>query len=54
MTIRIHAKDNVDTIFCYDNVQCFYHDYGAFHIVFKSGIVRVYPDRHIWYIERDL
>jgi len=54
MKIIISTKDSVTSKFVYENVKCWYHDYGAFHIVFNDGRLRVYPDTHIWYIEEIL
>jgi hypothetical protein len=54
MTIKIYAKDDVNTVIEEIEVQSFYHDRGAFYITYLDGMFRVYPDRHIWYVERDL
>lgn len=51
MRIVISAKDS-DNKKVYEDVKEYYHDYGAFHIVFEDGAIRIYPDRHIWYIEQ--
>jgi len=52
MKIKMVPKDATCQYINFDDVECFYFDYGAFHIVFDDGSIRTYPGRHIWYVEQ--
>jgi len=53
MTIVIQPKDTGQKVRLED-VKCYFFDYGALHIYFEDGVVRRYPDRHIWYVTEPL
>ena len=53
MIITMRPKDNTAQDIVHEDVTHWYFDYGCFHIYFDDGMVRVYPGRHIWYVEQE-
>jgi hypothetical protein len=50
MDLVISFKDT-STIKVINDVKSFWFDYGVLNIVLENGTLRVYPDRHIFYVE---
>jgi len=49
MEINISFKDSSDVKTL--KIQKFWFDYNALNIVLSDGTLKVYPDRHIFYVE---